>query len=107
MITAAALTFPHLQACVTILSGQCDAPVRQTVVTCSNAIQVTIYNCRSCATIALARCPFGSERGSVSNSHRPSSEGTFRVDAPQAHLFTRWIEAKHVAHGKFLPYFYL
>jgi hypothetical protein len=48
-----------------------------------------------CATIALARCPFSSERGSVSNSHRPSSEGTFRVDAPQAHLFTRWIEAKN------------
>jgi hypothetical protein len=46
MITAAALTFPHLQARVTSLSGQCDAPVRQTVVTCSNAIQVTIYNCR-------------------------------------------------------------
>ena len=50
MITAAALTFPHLQACVTSLSGPCDAPVRQTVVTCSNAIQVTIYNCRINAT---------------------------------------------------------
>jgi len=49
MITAAALTFPHLQACVTSLSGPCDAPVRQTVVTCSNAIQVTIYNCRNSA----------------------------------------------------------
>src|SRR5262249_61200709 len=35
------------------------------------------------ATIALARCPLRRVRGSVSNSHRPSSEGTFRVDAPE------------------------
>ena len=46
MITAAALPFPHHQACVTSLSGQYDAPARRTVVTCSDAIQVTIYNCR-------------------------------------------------------------
>src|ERR1700677_1724121 len=46
------------------------------------------------ATIALARCPLGRDHGSFSNSHRPSSEGTFRVDAPDQFLFTRWIEAK-------------
>ena len=34
------------------------------------------------ATIALARCPLQLDDGSFSNSHRPSSEGTFRVDAP-------------------------
>ena len=54
MITAAAHTFPHLQACVTSLPGQCDAPVRQTVVTCSNAIQVTIYNCRKSGSYWVA-----------------------------------------------------
>ena len=46
MITAAAHQIPHLQACVTSLSGPCDAPARRTVVTSINAIQVTIYNCR-------------------------------------------------------------
>ena len=45
------------------------------------------------ATIALARCPLQLGNGSVSNSHRPSSKGTFRVDAPGRTLFTRWIEA--------------
>src|SRR5260221_4885777 len=35
------------------------------------------------ATIALARCPLQLDDGSFSNSHRPSSEGTFRVDAPE------------------------
>jgi transposase len=34
------------------------------------------------ATISLARCPLQLDDGSFSNSHRPSSEGTFRVDAP-------------------------
>ena len=31
----------------------------------------------------LRGVPTGRERGSFSNSHRPSSEGTFRVDAPE------------------------
>src|SRR5258708_38084388 len=35
------------------------------------------------ATIALARWPLQLADGSFSNSHRPSSEGTFRVDAPE------------------------
>src|SRR5260370_1129227 len=35
------------------------------------------------ATIALARCPLQLDDGSFSNSHRHSSEGTFRVDAPE------------------------
>jgi hypothetical protein len=47
MITAAALTFPRLQASVTSLSRQPDASARQTDVTCSNATQITIYNCRN------------------------------------------------------------
>src|SRR5260370_28205986 len=34
------------------------------------------------ATIALARCALSLERGWFSNSHRPSSEGTFRIDTP-------------------------
>src|SRR5262249_2580407 len=34
------------------------------------------------ATIALARCPLSWERGSFSNSHHPSSEGTFRANTP-------------------------
>ncbi len=38
----------------------------------------------------------GAEPG---NSHRPSSEGTFRVDAPARTLFTRWIEAKLIEPG--------
>jgi hypothetical protein len=46
MITAAALTFPRLQASVASLSRQWDAPVRHTAVTCNDAIQVTIYSCR-------------------------------------------------------------
>ena len=46
MITAAALTFPRLQASVTSLSRQCDTPVRRTAVTCNDATQVTIYSCR-------------------------------------------------------------
>jgi hypothetical protein len=32
---------------------------------------------------ALARCPLQPDDGSFSNSHRPSSEGTFRVGAPR------------------------
>jgi len=41
------------------------------------------------ATIALARCPLQLDDGSVRNSHRPSSEGTFRVDAPEwASIYT-------------------
>jgi hypothetical protein len=32
---------------------------------------------------ALARCPLGPGSGSFSNSHRPSSEGTFRIDVPE------------------------
>ena len=35
------------------------------------------------ATIALARCPLQLDDGSFSNSHRPSSEGTFRIDTPR------------------------
>jgi len=46
MITAAALTFPHFRASGASVSGQRDAPVRRTAVTCNDAIQVTIYNCR-------------------------------------------------------------
>jgi hypothetical protein len=34
------------------------------------------------ATIALAGCPLSSERESISNSHRSSSEGTFRGETP-------------------------
>ena len=48
MITAAAPAFPHLRPSVTSVSGQRDAPrCGETAVTCSNAIQVTIYNCRT------------------------------------------------------------
>jgi hypothetical protein len=47
MITAAALAFPRLRASVTSMSGQCDAPVWQTAVTCNDAIRVTIYSCRN------------------------------------------------------------
>ena len=47
------------------------------------------------ATIALDRCSFGPGDGSVSNSHRPWSRGTFRVDAPPPQPpFAQWIEAK-------------
>src|ERR1019366_7999176 len=46
------------------------------------------------ATIALDRCPLDPGRGSFNYSHRPSSEGTFRVDTPGRTLYTRWIEAK-------------
>jgi hypothetical protein len=62
MITAAALTFPRLQACVTSLSRQPDAPRAATVVTCSNATQITIYNCRNCGItrpFQLDGDPFG------------------------------------------------
>ena len=37
----------------------------------------------SYATIALARCPLDMGDGSFENSHHPSSEGTFRVPAPE------------------------
>ena len=37
-------------------------------------------------TIALARCPLGMGDGSVENYHHPSSEGTFRVAAPETTL---------------------
>ena len=37
------------------------------------------------ATIALARCPLQLDDGSVRNSHRPSSEGTFRVERARMH----------------------
>jgi hypothetical protein len=39
------------RAPVTSMSGQCDMPVRRTAVTCNNAIQVTIYNCRNSTTM--------------------------------------------------------
>jgi hypothetical protein len=52
MITAAALTFPHFRASGTSVSGQRDAPVRRTAVTCNDTIQVTIYNCRIRAVMA-------------------------------------------------------
>jgi hypothetical protein len=35
--------------------------------------------------------------GSVSNSHRPSSEGTFRIDTPKRNPIARWIEAYAVS----------
>jgi hypothetical protein len=38
---------------------------------------------RELMQIALARCHLQLDDGSFSNSHRPSSEGTFRVDAPE------------------------
>jgi hypothetical protein len=47
MITAAALAVPRLQASVTSMSGQCDAPVWRTAVTCNDATRVTIYSCRN------------------------------------------------------------
>ena len=53
MITAAALTFPRFHSSVTSLSGQPDAPAA-TVMTCSNATQITIYNCRISQTVFLA-----------------------------------------------------
>jgi len=34
--------------------------------------------------------------GSVENYHHPSSEGTFRVAAPETTLNHRWIEAKKI-----------
>jgi len=45
------------------------------------------------ATIALDRCPFLLDDGSVRHSHRPRSHGTFLVDAPQSALISRWIDA--------------
>jgi ATP-dependent DNA helicase RecG len=45
------------------------------------------------AAIALARCPLGRGGGNLENSHHPSSEGTFRVAAPNLPLSHRWIEA--------------
>jgi len=46
-------------------------------------------------TTAIARCPLQPGDGSFSNSYRPRSEGTLRVDTtrPDEPLFTRWIEA--------------
>ena len=37
--------------------------------------------------------------GSFSNSHRPSSEGTFALTRPNGYLFSRWIEAKSPPRG--------
>ena len=51
------------------------------------------WSARGYATIALARCPLGMGDGSVENYHHPSSEGTFRVPAPETTLKRRWIEA--------------
>jgi hypothetical protein len=42
----------------------------------------------------LARWPLQADDGSFRNSHRPSSEGTFRIDTPRRIPITRWIEAK-------------
>src|SRR6202522_1339218 len=58
MITAAALTFPRLQATVTSSSRQRDAPVRRTAATC-NDTQITIYNCRDYARAILSARPDG------------------------------------------------
>ena len=46
-------------------------------------------------TTAIARCPLQPGDGSFSNSYRPGSEATLRVDTtrPDEPLFTRWIEA--------------
>jgi ParB-like chromosome segregation protein Spo0J len=41
----------------------------------------------------LARRPLGQRHGSFSNSHCPSLDGTFRVNAPRWIPITRWIEA--------------
>jgi len=46
MIAAAAPAFPHLLASAASVSVQRGTPARQTAVTCNDAIQVTIYNCR-------------------------------------------------------------
>src|SRR6266536_140347 len=46
------------------------------------------------ATIASSRCLPGPGRGSLINSHRPSSGGTFCAATPRSPLFARWIEAK-------------
>jgi hypothetical protein len=47
MITAAAHIFPCFRRCVTTLSGQRDTAAQRTLVTCDNAIHVTIYSCRN------------------------------------------------------------
>jgi hypothetical protein len=49
------------------------------------------------AAIALARCPLGPGGGSVENSHHPSSEGTFRVAAPETSLIHRCTEAQNLS----------
>lgn len=52
MIAAAAPTFPHLRNRVATPPGQHRTPPRRPAVTCNNAIQVTIYNCRISQHIA-------------------------------------------------------
>ena len=47
MITAAALTFPHLQLAVTSASHPCRAASTTVAVTCYYAAKVTIYSCRN------------------------------------------------------------
>jgi len=54
------------------------------------------------AKIASSRCPSELAAWSLSNSHHPSSEGTFFVAAPSGALFKRWIEAKTDVDGKSL-----
>jgi hypothetical protein len=49
-------------------------------------------------TIASARCPLHRDGGSISNSHRPSSEDTSRADTPAQSLITRWIQAESLSY---------
>jgi hypothetical protein len=52
------------------------------------------------AAIASVRCPPGLGAGSFANSHRPGSEGTFRVGTPHQALFTRLIVDKDHLGGR-------
>ena len=70
------------------LGRACRGGDRPQALTWNNAVAISdllrrIHSQRATSRRnALARCPLHLERGSVSNSHHPSSEGTFRVDTP-------------------------
>jgi hypothetical protein len=53
MITAAALTVPHLQLAVTSASQPCRAASTTVAVTCYYAAKVTIYSCRNRAVSGI------------------------------------------------------
>jgi HEPN superfamily Swt1-like protein len=92
MITAAALTFPHLQPAVTSASQPCRAAPTTVTVTCYYAAKVTIYSCRIKDQLSRVEQGFATELKDAGNrwAHGDpfSADDTYRALDTMERLLT-------------------